>query len=59
MKKIKTFKTVINVLNDDEINEFIENHNVESIKSYVSQGFAYGAEHWIKPLLITRIIYDD
>jgi len=62
MKKIKTFSTVINVSNDDDVNKFLENHNAISIDTYISQGFTYSnsfVEQGIKPLLITRIIYDD
>jgi len=62
MKKIKTFITVVSTSNDDQANEFLRNHKVKSIKSFVSQGCTFTdgfIDRTIKPLLITRIIYDD
>jgi len=56
------FSSVVYDLNEDAINEFLKNHKVISVNSYVTQGFVYTqsfAEYTSRPLLITTVIYDE
>lgn len=60
MIRIKTFSRNVNGNNDKEINEFLQNHNVVSVKTNVTPRVSDDIHRRItNPQFVTTIIYDD